>query len=189
MEDHPIQITFGDDRTRSRLTCFFRGILIVPHSLWLSIYSIGAIVIAGLNWFATLFAGKSPEGFHTFLASWIAYVARVQAYAMFLVDSWPPFNGEDEYAVNVSIAPPAPQGRLGVFFRPMLMIPAGVVLIVLAVGLYVTTALGLLCIIVVGRMPDAFQRYGEYVLRYAIRARAYADLLTSAYPNTSVPGE
>ena len=68
MTEHPIRLVVTDDLRRSRLTVFFRLLLAIPHLLWIGLLGIVVVVIAVLNWFATLFAGRSPAGLHDFLA-------------------------------------------------------------------------------------------------------------------------
>jgi hypothetical protein len=33
--DHPVVLVDNDDRRRSRLTTFFRYLLVIPHIIWL----------------------------------------------------------------------------------------------------------------------------------------------------------
>ena len=39
---HPIQVVVTDDLRRSRLTVFFRGLLVIPHLIVLILWSIAA---------------------------------------------------------------------------------------------------------------------------------------------------
>ena len=80
-----------------------------------------------IAWFAALFTGRVPDGMHGFIAGFSRYSARVTAYGSILADPFPPFGGGGEYPVDVEIDPPAPQGRLGVFFRFFLALPCLIV--------------------------------------------------------------
>ena len=61
---HPIRLAVTDDLRRSRLTVFFRLLLALPHLIWLALWGIVASLAAIVNWFATLFVGRSPDGLH-----------------------------------------------------------------------------------------------------------------------------
>ena len=83
MTEHPIRLVVTDDLRRSRLTVFFRLLLAIPHFLWIGLLGIVVVVIAVLNWFATLFAGRSPAGLHDFLSGWIRYVTHIEPIGTF----------------------------------------------------------------------------------------------------------
>src|SRR5207237_5942273 len=81
MNDHPIRLVVTDDLRRSRLTVFFRLLLAIPHFLWIALWGVAAVLALIVNWFATLFAGRSPDGLHDFLARFVRYATPVNAYA------------------------------------------------------------------------------------------------------------
>src|SRR6266545_2146212 len=123
MNDHPIRLVVNDDLRRSRLTVFFRALLVIPHYIVLVLWAIAAYVVLLINWFATLFAGKSPDGLHNFLANFLRYATRVAAYYSLLADPYPPFGAAGTYVVDLEVDPPQPQSRLVTFFRAILVIP------------------------------------------------------------------
>ena len=57
---HPIRLVVSDDLKRTRLTVFFRLILVIPHLIWLSLWGIVVYLAVIVSWFATLFAGRTP---------------------------------------------------------------------------------------------------------------------------------
>ena len=61
---HPIRLVNHDDLHRNRLTVFFRLILAIPLFLWLILWSVIAYLAWFVNWWATLFMGRSPDGLH-----------------------------------------------------------------------------------------------------------------------------
>src|SRR5215208_2833122 len=86
---HPVRIVVSDDLQRNRLTVFFRLILAIPHLLWITLWAVIAILAAIVNWFATLFTGRSPDGLHNFLATFLRYATHVRAYALLIADPFP----------------------------------------------------------------------------------------------------
>ena len=90
---HPIGLIVSDDLGRSRLTVFFRLLLVIPHLIFLAIWGIAAEVAIVIAWFAALFTGRVPDGLHGFLARFLRYSTRVTAYTFLLADPYPPFRG------------------------------------------------------------------------------------------------
>ncbi|MGH3092567.1 MAG: DUF4389 domain-containing protein, partial [Gaiellaceae bacterium] len=135
MERHPIRVVVEDDLERSRLTVLFRLLLAIPHLIWLLLWSIGALVAAIVNWFATLALGRSPDSLHGFLAAYVRYATHVYAYLSLAANPFPGFTGEaGSYPVDVEIEPPAPQNRWKTGFRIVLVIPALILANALAGG-------------------------------------------------------
>lgn len=185
MDQHPIQITFGDDLRRSRLTTFFRPLILFPHMFWMQIYGIGAQVILFLNWWATLFSGISPEGFHAFLSRYVRYVHRVTTYSLYMSEPYPPFSLGDPYSTEVHIGPRVPQNRFHTFFRNVAAVPALLIAILYMIPMQFFIVIGWFAIMITGRMPEFAQNWGEKTLRYAVRLNCYIMLLTATYPNAS----
>jgi hypothetical protein len=76
---HPIRLINHDDLHRNRLTVFFRAILAIPLLLWAVLWSVIAYLAWFVNWWATLFMGRSPEGLHNFLATYLRFVTHLRA--------------------------------------------------------------------------------------------------------------
>jgi hypothetical protein len=76
---HPIRLVGGHDLQRSRLTVFFRLILVIPHVIVLAVYAIGVFFAEIIAWFAALFTGRVPLSLHDFIGGYLRYSARVLA--------------------------------------------------------------------------------------------------------------
>src|SRR4029078_6997964 len=120
----PIRLVVTDDLQRNRLTSFFRLILAIPHLIWLALWSIVAVLAAIANWFATLVNGKSPEGLHNFLATYVRYQTHVYAYLLLIADPFPGFGGKPGYPIDLDIDPPQSPKRQTVALRENLEISA-----------------------------------------------------------------
>src|SRR5438270_295339 len=72
-DQYPIRLVVHEDLHRSRLTVFFRLLLAIPHLVWLLLWTIAALVVLVVDWFATLIAGRSPAALHNFLARYLRY--------------------------------------------------------------------------------------------------------------------
>ncbi len=216
MERHPIRVVVDDDLVRSRLTVLFRLLLLIPHLIWLLLWSIGALIAVILNWFATLALGRSPDPLHGFLAAYVRYATHVYAYLCLAANPFPGFTGEaGSYPVDVEIDPPAPQSRWKTLFRIVLVIPALILANALAGGpgggggggargdgseadaptwfdfsggglIVLVAFLAWFVCLVRGRMPLGFRDLEAYLLRYGAQTWGYLLLLTDRYPNSNL---
>ena len=124
----PARVVIRDDLSRSRLTVFFRLLLAIPHVIWLSLWSILALLAAIANWFATLVTGRPPLALYRFLSAYVRYSVHVSAFVLLGANPFPGFVGEaGSYPIDVEIAPRERQHRLKTLFRFFLVIPAGIV--------------------------------------------------------------
>ena len=202
MSEHPVRLVLADDRQRSRLTVFFRAVLSIPHWIWLLLWSIAALLAAIVNWIATLVRGRSPALLHRFLAAYVKYVTQFYAYLHLAAEPYPPFDGQDGYPVDLTIAAPARQSRWSVLFRAILSWPA-VLLAAVFVGnpqggfnsgrgafsfglglLPLVALLGWFAIMARSEMPRGLRDSAAYALAYGAQFWAYALLLTDRYPNS-----
>jgi hypothetical protein len=182
--DHPIGLIVTDDLKRSRLTVFFRLLLVIPHLIWLTIWGIAVEFAVLIAWFAALFIGRVPDGLHSFIASYLRYLTRVTAYLFLLANPWPPFSGaQGAYPVDARIDPPAPQSRLTVFFRILLAIPAFLLTYVFRIVNQIIAVLGWFYCLVTGRMNEGMRNLSAWLLRYEVQTYAYVFLLTERYPS------
>ena len=77
---------------RSRLTIFFRLIMLIPQMFVLFFVSIAAFVIMIIGWFAVIILGRWPTGMNDFLIGFLRWNTRVNAYCYLLTDEYPPFS-------------------------------------------------------------------------------------------------
>jgi Domain of unknown function (DUF4389) len=202
--EHAVQISVEDDLRRSRLTVFFRLLLALPHLVWLILWSIAAIVVAIVNWFATVIRGIPPSGLHGFLAAYVRYETHLLAYLTLAANPYPGFTGEQgSYPVDVRIPGPERQSRWTAGFRLVLGIPALLLVALLipapSIGARadgeqfafesggVLALVGLLAwfaSLVLGRTPHGLRNFAVYGLRYNAEASSYLFLLTGRYPNS-----
>jgi hypothetical protein len=84
--------------------------------------------------------------------------------------------------VQVSFAGPAPQSRVTVAFRLLLVVPHIFVLLTMAVGAWVVAFIGWFGALFTGRLPVFAADFLTGYLRWLARAQAYQYLLTDQYP-------
>jgi hypothetical protein len=184
---HPIRLVVNDDLRRTRLTVFFRLILAIPHLIWLSLWGVIATLAAIVNWFATLFTARSPEGIHRFLATYLRYETHVFAYLFLIADPFPGFTGKpDSYPIDLEVDPPATQNRWTVGFRIILAIPALLIAGVLSNISRLLAIFSWFVALVTGRVPEGVRNFAALALRIEIQTYGYVLLLTGRYPSFNV---
>ncbi len=199
-----------DDLERRRVTVFFRWLLAIPLVIWLAIWSIGAFFAAIVNWFVTLFKGRSPLSLHDFFASYVRFTTHLHAYLFLAANPYPSFTGKPGYPIDVEIDPPEPQSRWKTAFRLVLAIPA-LMLAGALVGapsggggrntyngqnsssteyaatygsaFFTLSVLAWFACLARARMPHGLRDLFAYGLRYGAQAWGYVFLLTDRYPN------
>jgi hypothetical protein len=213
-ERHPIRLVVDDDLERTRLTVFFRLLLAIPLVLWFFLWSIGAFLIAIVNWFVTLITGRTPPSLHDFYASYIRFSTHLTAYLFFAANPYPGFSGQPGYPIDVEIAPPLTQRRWKTLLRGFLALPALILTSVLVgspggggtsggssgsqsdasevhwydfsfgSALFAVSILAWFACLGRGRMPGGMRDLMAYGLRYAAQTWGYLFLLTDRYPNS-----
>lgn len=205
----PVRLVVAADLERSRLTVFFRLLLAVPHLVWLVLWSVVTLVVAVINWFATLLRGQSPAWAHGFLAAYVRYATHVNAFLSLAADPFPGFTGAPgSYPVDVEIDPPARQNRWKTGFRGLLALPASLLAgalggsslslsianISFSIGvglLFAAALLGWWVALLKAQMPAGLEHAATYGLGYSAQLSGYSLLLTDRYPNSDpllVPG-
>jgi hypothetical protein len=180
---HPIGLIVTDDLKRSRLTVFFRLLLVIPHMIWLYLWGIAVAFAVLFAWFAALFTGRVPAGLHDFNASFLRYSTRVTAYVFLLADPWPPFSSSQPYPIDVRVDPPEAQSRLTVAFRIILAIPALILVYVFRAVNQIVALLAWFYCLALGRMNEGMRNISAWLLRYEVQTYAYVMLLTGRYPS------
>ena len=79
---------------RSRLSIFFRGLLLIPHMIVLFFLAIALYVVYFIGWFAMIIMGRWPAGLESFMIGFLRWTTRFSAYANLITDDFPPFGFE-----------------------------------------------------------------------------------------------
>lgn len=185
MSTYPVVYQQNPPVERSRLTVFFRLIMLIPHYIWICFYGIGAVVVVFCAWFAILFTGSYPAGMYGFVAGFLRYSTRVNAYSYLLVDDYPPFDGGEhpEYAITVNVAPPPEKlSRLTTFFRGILFIPVYIIVYVFTIWIQLVSIAIWFVAVFTGKTGPGLTDAVKFPVAYNTRATAYGLLLTDGWP-------
>jgi Domain of unknown function (DUF4389) len=207
VEPHPIRVVVEDDLSRSRLTVFFRLLLLLPHVVWLYLWAMVAFFAAIVSWLTTLVLGRPAQPLWRFLAAFVRYATHVYAFGLLAANPFPGFTGKaGSYPIDLEIDPPGRQNRWKTAFRLLLAVPAlwlaGVLLFTVGTGyaydeqtdeVYqysfifgVSAAVAFLAwfvCLVRGRMPTGFRDLLAFTLRFGAQTWGYLLFVTDRYPS------
>jgi hypothetical protein len=90
---YPVDVRIAPADEQSRLTVFFRLILIIPAALLTYVFRAVNEIVAFLGWFYCLFTGQMHEGMQN-ISSWLLrYEVQTAAYALLLTGRYPSLSG------------------------------------------------------------------------------------------------
>jgi hypothetical protein len=169
----------------SRLTSFFRLILVIPLAIVLWVYGILATIAIVIAWFAIVITGRYPQALYEFVSGFNRALARITAYAALVCDPYPPFWGapDPSYPVRMEFAGPLPRySRLKTAFRIILAIPIVILRYVMGLLLEIGAIAAWVVIVITGKMPRGLFDVLVLANSYTARSDAYLYLLTETYP-------
>jgi hypothetical protein len=201
-----IRVSHTDDGARSRLTVFFRFILVIPHLIWLLVWGIGIVIVLPVHWVIALILGRSAGWAHAFYAAYVRYALHVYAFWYLAAERYPGFVGDPGYVVDAEMPPPERQRRWTVALRLLLAIPPLVLAAALGSGFgggggssdgdeaaAASFNLGLAVIVAflawfaslaLGRTPQGLRDAQVYCLGYETQVFGYLFLLTDRFPSS-----
>jgi len=179
------QPTFSIEYTepRSRLTNFFRYILVIPHMVVSSVWQYLAQILGFFQWWIILFTGKRNQSLWNMQRSWLAYSARVWAYYGLMFDKWPNIGAEPNgEPTGFSFEFESKANRLTNFFRIIWLIPTLIIAILVMIGALICTALCWFAIVITGKQPRGMFDYLAKVHCFMVRLQASTLLMSDVRP-------
>ena len=165
----------------SRLLIFIKWILILPHTVILSVLGFVASLAAFAAWWVILFTGVYPPGMWQFVFFYQQWSARVSVYSSLLRDEYPPI-GEGPWPLEFSMQRPERSSRGLVIGRIFLAIPLGLWMSVLYLMFIVLIIVAWVSILVNENIPAGVFERMVGVLRYTTRVNCYLYMLTDIWP-------
>ncbi len=181
---YPVTFEVEYIERRSRLTTFFRFILLIPITIFLWFYEVAAAIAILIAWFAIVITAGFPPFLYDFIAGFTRALARYTAYAALLCDPYPPFGGEDRpsYPVRMEFVRLERYSRLKTGFRFILEIPILILRYVINLLLQIAAFAAWFVIVITGRLPRGLFDVMVLANSYTARSDAYLFLLTETYP-------
>lgn len=170
-------------------------LLALPHLVIANALRSVANVLSIVSWFSIVFTGRMPDGIARFQCMILRYEARAFSYLAFLRRPYPQFefdmangdNGTDP--LHVDFAPQlADRDRLTVAFRLILIIPALIYMLMIAVVAVVAVLVAAVAVLFTGRWPRGLRTFVLNAARLSLRVSAYGRLLTDTYPSLKLTG-
>ena len=174
---------------RNRLTTFLRYIVAIPWLIVAGLYGFVASIAVVIAWFALVFTGRYPEGLYNFIAGYVRFNSRANAFIYLLTDEYPPFNGDENpsYPVRIGIPAPLPEYSRGkAAFRLIVGIPVILLAYVQSLIALVISVIAWFAIVFTGKMSEGLFDPLRSALAYTTRATAYFGLLTEDWPPFSL---
>jgi Domain of unknown function (DUF4389) len=208
-----IRVSHTDDGVRSRVTVFFRFILVIPHLIWLLLWGIAIVVVLPVHWVIALILGRSAGWAHAFYTAYVRYALHVFAYWYLAAERYPGFLGDPGYVVDAEMPPLERQRRWTIALRLFLAIPPLVLAATLENGFgggggssqgdetayaasfnlglgFAVAFLAWFASLALARIPQGLRDTQVYCLGYVAQAYGYFFLLTDRFPTSdpqSVP--
>jgi len=202
---HPVTLDIDYLEKSDRLTTAFRLILIIPIFIVFAFLTTNgyngeyveddenwSFFLAGIIFIPTLlmilFRHKYPKWWFNFNVEFVKFGTRVGAYFFLLRDEYP--STDEEQAVHINIPYPDAKNDL-VNWMPLvkwlLAIPHVIILLFLWIGAVIGVIIAWFAILLTGSHPKGIHDFIVGVMRWTLRAEAYALLLTTdEYPPFSL---
>lgn len=184
----PAYIEFSNHHRQSRLSVFFRLLLVLPALLILKILAFATSLTHVLAGLTILFFGKYPRWLFDFNLSSCRFEFRCFAYLLLLTDEYPTMSTDAEVIVEIDYPDDeAELARLLPLLKWLLVIPHSIVLALLFNLLWLITPICWFIMLVSGRYPHGFFDFTKGILQWWLRVHAYAFILaTDQYPPFSL---
>lgn len=207
---YPVDVDIPPPQRQSRWTALFRLVLAFPALLLAGVlagtfgggsstsYSGGVLgAVALLGWFAALALGRMPRGLRDLGAYGLGYGAWAAAYVLLLTGRYPnarpslvsPPQELPGHQVRLALADEGTRSRAVVFFRPLLVLPHIVWIVLWGVAALGAIVAGWFAALAVGRLPTPLHRFLAAYVRYWAHVTAFASVTGGPFPGfAGTPG-
>ena len=168
---------------------FVNWLLAIPHLVIANALGNVANLMSIVSWFSIVFTGRMPDGIARFQCMILRYEARAYSYVAFLRQPYPPFefdmgnadSGSDPLRVDFA-SQLSERNRVTVAFRLILIIPAVIYTVIIAVAATCAVIIAAFAVLFTGRWPQALRTFVLNAGRLTLRVSAYGRLLSDTYP-------
>lgn len=186
---YPAAVEVDSPDTITNWRPLVQWLLAIPHLILVEVLGSLSMAIGLVSWFSIVFTGKIPAGLVEIQVMILRYSLRVQAYAGFLHEEYPPFEFSTETAepggtpTSVSFVPVLQdRNRLTVGLRFIWIIPAMFYAMVIGIIAMLAQVAAAFAILFTGKWPMVLREWVMKGMRVSNRLNAYAMLLTDEYP-------
>jgi hypothetical protein len=187
VSDGRVRVEADEPLRRRRLVVLLRVVLVTPHYIVLSIWTMLVVPAVAIAWLALLIEGRLPSFLHRFLGAFLRYQGQVTAWFDLLSTRYPDPLHTKEHPFRIELPERLRQRRVVTLFRLPLALPPIVLASAFNVVLSIAAVAGWFVALVLGRTTAGLQELGTFCLRYQLETQAYVTLLTSTYPRLAPP--
>jgi Domain of unknown function (DUF4389) len=175
-----LEFELNQPAKRRKISLGTRITTLIPYIIVYTFWLLAAFVATIVAWFTILITGRYPRGLFNFTAGAWRHMVRVNAYAILIVDSPPPFSGRRDpaYPLQVDVTPLPQYNRLLTLFRFPLLIPFFIVTYAAEILAFIAWVPSLLSITFLRYQPSALQRICANFIRLWARFTSSAFLMT-----------
>mgnify|MGYP005631873945 FL=1 len=201
MNNYPATLTIDYPENANRITVLFRLFLIIPILIILVLlsyhgagsnqfpdesYWVGILVIPTL--LMIIFRQKYPKWWFDWNEQLIKFSFRIMSYILLLQHEYP--STDEDQGIHIKINYPNVKTELNRWMplvKWLLVFPHLIVLFFLMIGVFTSTILAWVMILISGKYPKKMFNFVVGTLRWILRVQAYALLLiTDKYPPFSL---
>ncbi|MFJ9365627.1 DUF4389 domain-containing protein [Nocardia sp. NPDC101769] len=191
---YPVRVRGDLDPGLSRWMWIVKWILAIPHVIVLIVLSIAYLVVTIVAFFAILITGAYPRALFDFNVGVMRWSWRVRFYAFSQLgtDRYPPFSLQPDpgYPADLEVDYPEQLSRGLVLIKWWLLaIPQYLIVAAFMGGgrnmmslLPILVIIALIGLLFTGAYLPGLYDFAMGINRWSLRVRAYASLMTDAYP-------
>jgi hypothetical protein len=188
----PVELTLDAPVEVARWRPLVHWLLAIPQFIVAYALQLVLEALTIVAFLTILFTKKIPDSIFGFMVMSYRYQWRVSSYALWMRESYPPFEFQstpvdpESDPARLSILPQEEYRRLMPFVKWLLAIPHYIVLLFVAIGAFFAVIYGFFAVLITGRWPEGARNFLVGVYRWFIRVQAYVGLLTDVYPPFSL---
>jgi hypothetical protein len=187
VSDSRVRVEADEPLRRRRFVVLLRAVLVIPHYIVLSIWTMLVVPAVAIAWLALLIEGRLPSFLHRFLGAFLRYQGQVTAWFDLLSIRYPDPLHTKEHPFRIELPERPRQPRVVTLFRLPLALPPVVLASAFNVVLSIAAVAAWFVALALGRTTAGLQELGTFCLRYQLETQAYVTLLTSTYPRLAPP--
>lgn len=187
MSDGRVRVEADEPLRRRRFVVLLRVVLVIPHYIVLSIWTMLVVPAVAIAWLALLIEGRLPSFLHRFLGAFLRYQGQVTAWFDLLSTRYPDPLHTHDHPFRIELPERPRQPRVVTLFRLPLALPPVVLASAFNVVLSIAAVAAWFVAVALGRTTAGLQELGTFCLRYQLETQAYVTLLTSTYPRLAPP--
>jgi roadblock/LC7 domain-containing protein len=189
---YPAQIELNRDYEVAHWRPLVNWLLAIPQLIVVYVLGIVFQIVTIIAFFTVLFTKKIPTGIFGVLALYLRYSWRVESFALFMRNEYPPFTFETTAAdpgtdpAVYAIEEPGELNRWLPLVKWLLAIPHYIVLLFLFIAVFFVKLVAFFAVIFTARYPEGLRDFVVGVFRWQLRVQSYVSFMTDVYPPFSL---